>query len=159
MRRPTNWSSLLYPANFFAAVAVCLLGVGFVFLTRPGVSIDVTMHDTYSVVTSAHIYFLLAGYFGMFAGIYGLFLEADLPWVHRILGHIHFAISVGFALVVVAVLHHLGMEHGRDPGELPFRELFVTQGRILVYASMAFFLAHVIFFANVTLRLLRRPPA
>ncbi len=159
MRRSTNWSSLLHPAKFFAAAAVCTLAGALLLLGRPSVSVDLYFHDRYAVLTSVHFYFIFAAFFGIFTGVYGLLwprTPADAP---LLLGHLHFWMSLASACLFFWVLHRLGIAGGSEAGDVQLRELLLAENRTLIFAIGVFFLGQVLFFVNVVLRLVRRSSA
>jgi len=157
--RPVQWTWFFHPSVFFAGAAVFLVVRGFSFLGRPAFSVDLYFHNTYAVLTSVYFYFLFAAFFGIFAGVYGLLdrrTPADAP---LLLGQLHFWMSFASTCLFFWVLHRLGTSRGSEAGDIPLRDLFLAENRKLIFGVGLFFVAQVLFFVNVVLRLVRRTNA
>lgn len=154
--RPGQWVWLLHPSVFFAGAAAGLAVRGLFLLGRPALPVDLYFHDTYAVLTSVHFCFTFAGFFGIFAGLYGILdprTPADAP---LLLGHLHYWMSLASTLLFFWVLHRLGTGRESGAGDIQLRELFLAENRKLIFGAGLFFVAQVLFFVNVVLRLVLR---
>jgi heme/copper-type cytochrome/quinol oxidase subunit 1 len=155
--RAAQWTQFLHPSVFFAGAAVCLGLRGLILLGRPALAVDLYFHDTYAILTSVHFYFLFAAFFGIFTGVYGLLDRRTPADVSLLLGQLHFWMSFASTCLFFWVLHRLGAIRGSEAGDISLRELFLTENRKLIFGVGLFFVAQVLFFVNVVLRVVRRP--
>jgi len=116
-------------------------------------SADRVLHDTYYVVAHAHYALTLAAAFGVFAGWYYAFPRITSYAYSDFLGKVHFWLWFIGANAIVPVPAGLALWAANDPEAFRLSNLMSSIGSYMLAAGI------LVFFANMVLSFLRRPPA
>src|SRR5258708_7237938 len=112
-----NWITTLWRGNIRFTTAM-LFSIGFVsFFISGGLTgiflgnstLDIQLHDTYFIVAHFHIVMGVAGFFGMFAGIYHWFPKMYGRYLNNTLGTIHFWATFIGAYLIFCPMHYEGL--------------------------------------------------
>ena len=112
-----NWLTTLWRGNIRFTTAM-LFSIGFVSMFISGgltgiflgnSSLDIHLHDTYFIVAHFHIVMGVAGFFGMFAGVYHWFPKMYGRFLNSTLGYIHFWITLIGAYLIFWPMHYEGL--------------------------------------------------
>jgi cytochrome c oxidase subunit I len=112
-----NWLTTLWRGNirFTPGMMFC---IGFVSLFISGgltgiwlgnSTLDIHLHDTYFVIAHFHIVMGVAGFFGMFAGVYHWFPKMFGRYLNNTLGYIHFWVTLIGAYLIFWPMHYQGL--------------------------------------------------
>jgi cytochrome c oxidase subunit I len=155
-----NWLTTLWRGNirFTPGMMFC---IGFVSLFISGgltgiwvgnSTLDIHLHDTYFVVAHFHIVMGVAGFFGMFAGIYHWFPKMFGRYLNNTLGYIHFWVTLIGAYLIFWPMHYQGLA-GVPRRYLDFRlwssfNHFQDLNIMITWASIVVFAAQLMFVFN-----------
>jgi cytochrome c oxidase subunit 1 len=112
-----NWLTTLWRGNIRFTPAM-LFAIGFVSMFISGgltgiflgnSSLDIHLHDTYFIIAHFHIVMGVAGFFGMFAGLYHWFPKMYGRFLNDTLGYIHFWITLVGAYLIFWPMHYEGL--------------------------------------------------
>lgn len=112
-----NWLTTLWRGNIRFTPAM-LFSIGFVSLFISGgltgiflgnSAIDVHLHDTYFVIAHFHIVMGVAGFFGLFTGIYHWFPKMYGRFMNNTLSYIHFWVTLIGAYLIFWPMHYEGL--------------------------------------------------
>ncbi len=112
-----NWLTTLWRGNIRFTPAM-LFAIGFVSMFISGgltgiflgnSSLDIHLHDTYFIIAHFHIVMGVAGFFGMFAGVYHWFPKMYGRFLNNTLGYIHFWITLVGAYLIFWPMHYEGL--------------------------------------------------
>jgi len=112
-----NWLTTLWKGNLRFTPAM-LFAVGFVSLFISGgltgiflgnSTLDIHLHDTYFVIAHFHIIMGIAGFFGMFAGIYHWFPKMYGRYLNNTMAYIHFWVTFIGSYLIFWPMHYEGL--------------------------------------------------
>ena len=112
-----NWLTTLWRGNIRFTPAM-LFSIGFVSMFISGgltgiflgnSSLDIHLHDTYFIIAHFHIVMGVAGFFGMFAGVYHWFPKMYGRFLNNTLGFIHFWVTLIGAYLIFWPMHYEGL--------------------------------------------------
>jgi len=112
-----NWLTTLWRGNIRFTPGM-LFSIGFVSLFISGgltgiflgnSTLDIHLHDTYFVVAHFHIVMGVAGFFGMFAGIYHWFPKMYGRYLNNTMAYIHFWVTMIGAYLIFWPMHYSGL--------------------------------------------------
>jgi len=112
-----NWLTTIWKGNirFTPGMMFCL---GFVSLFISGgltgiflgnSTLDIHLHDTYFVIAHFHIVMGVAGFFGMFAGIYHWFPKMFGRFLNNTMSYIHFWVTMIGSYLIFWPMHYEGL--------------------------------------------------
>ena len=112
-----NWLTTIWKGNirFTPGMMFCL---GFVSLFISGgltgiflgnSTLDIHLHDTYFVIAHFHIVMGVAGFFGMFAGIYHWFPKMFGRFLNNTMSYIHFWVTMMGSYLIFWPMHYEGL--------------------------------------------------
>lgn len=112
-----NWITTLWRGNNIFRPGM-LFAIGFVSLFISGgltgiflgnAAIDIHIHDTYFVIAHFHLVMGVAGFFGMFCGIYHWYPKMFGRYMNNTLGDIHFWITLIGAYLIFWPMYYEGL--------------------------------------------------
>jgi cytochrome c oxidase subunit I len=112
-----NWLTTIWKGNLRFTPGM-LFSLGFVSLFISGgltgiflgnSTLDIQLHDTYFVVAHFHIVMGVAGFFGMFAGIYHWFPKMFGRYLNNTMSYIHFWVTLIGAYLIFWPMHYEGL--------------------------------------------------
>ena len=112
-----NWLTTLWRGNIRFTPGM-LFSIGFVSLFISGgltgiwlgnSSLDIHLHDTYFVIAHFHIVMGVAGFFGMFAGIYHWYPKMYGRYLNNTMAYIHFWVTMVGAYLIFWPMHYEGL--------------------------------------------------
>jgi len=112
-----NWLTTLWKGNIRFTPAM-MFAIGFVSLFISGgltgiflgnSTLDIHLHDTYFIVAHFHIVMGVAGFFGMFAGIYHWFPKMYGRYLNNTMAYIHFWVTMVGAYLIFWPMHYQGL--------------------------------------------------
>ena len=112
-----NWLTTLWRGNIRFTPGM-LFSIGFVSLFISGgltgiflgnSTLDIHLHDTYFIVAHFHIVMGVAGFFGMFCGIYHWFPKMYGRYLNNTMAYIHFWVTLIGAYLIFWPLHYAGL--------------------------------------------------
>jgi cytochrome c oxidase subunit 1 len=112
-----NWLTTLWKGNL-RFTAGMLFSIGFVSLFISGgltgiflgnSTLDISLHDTYFVIAHFHIVMGVAGFFGMFAGIYHWFPKMFGRYLNNTMSYIHFWVTLIGSYLIFWPMHYEGL--------------------------------------------------
>lgn len=112
-----NWLTTLWKGNIRFTPAM-MFGIGFVSLFISGgltgiflgnSTLDIHLHDTYFIVAHFHIVMGVAGFFGMFAGIYHWFPKMYGRYLNNTMAYIHFWVTIVGSYLIFWPMHYQGL--------------------------------------------------
>lgn len=112
-----NWLTTIWKGNirFTPGMMFCL---GFVSLFISGgltgiflgnSALDIHLHDTYFVIAHFHIVMGVAGFFGMFAGLYHWFPKMFGRFMNNTMAYIHFWVTLIGSYLIFWPMHYEGL--------------------------------------------------
>ncbi len=153
-----NWIGTIWKGSLRLTTPM-LFAIGFVSMFISGgltglmlgnSSIDIQLHDTYFVVAHFHIVMGVAGFFGMFAGVYHWFPRMYGRYMNETLGYIHFYITLIGGYAIFFPMHFMTGLPRRYYSFANF-ETFSSFDSLVVFISIAaiiVFLAQILFIVN-----------
>ena len=112
-----NWLTTLWKGNIRFTPGM-MFAIGFVSLFISGgltgiflgnSTLDIHLHDTYFIVAHFHIVMGVAGFFGMFAGIYHWFPKMFGRYLNNTMAYIHFWVTMVGAYLIFWPMHYQGL--------------------------------------------------
>lgn len=112
-----NWLTTIWKGNLRFTPGM-MFSIGFVSLFISGgltgiflgnSSLDITLHDTYFVIAHFHIVMGVAGFFGMFAGIYHWFPKMFGRYLNNTMAYIHFWVTMIGSYLIFWPMHYEGL--------------------------------------------------
>ncbi|MBA4167781.1 MAG: cbb3-type cytochrome c oxidase subunit I [Chitinophagaceae bacterium] len=112
-----NWLTTLWKGNLRFTPGM-LFSIGFVSLFISGgltgiflgnSTLDISLHDTYFVIAHFHIVMGVAGFFGMFAGIYHWFPKMFGRYLNNTMAYIHFWVTLIGSYLIFWPMHYEGL--------------------------------------------------
>ena len=112
-----NWLTTLWRGNIRFTTAM-LFAIGFVSMFISGgltgiflgnSSLDIHLHDTYFIIAHFHIVMGVAGFFGMYAGVYHWFPKMYGRFLNNTMGYIHFWVTLIGAYLIFWPMHYEGL--------------------------------------------------
>jgi cytochrome c oxidase subunit 1 len=112
-----NWLTTIWKGNIRFTPGM-MFSLGFVSLFISGgltgiflgnSTLDIHLHDTYFVVAHFHIVMGVAGFFGMFAGIYHWFPKIFGRFLNNTMSYIHFWVTMIGAYLIFWPMHYEGL--------------------------------------------------
>jgi cytochrome c oxidase subunit 1 len=112
-----NWITTIWKGNIRFTPGM-LFSLGFVSLFISGgltgiflgnSTLDIHLHDTYFVIAHFHIVMGVAGFFGMFAGIYHWFPKMYGRYLNNTMAYIHFWVTIIGAYLIFWPMHYEGL--------------------------------------------------
>jgi cytochrome c oxidase subunit 1 len=112
-----NWLTTIWKGNIRFTPGM-LFSLGFVSLFISGgltgiflgnSTLDIHLHDTYFVIAHFHIVMGVAGFFGMFAGIYHWFPKMFGRFMNNTMSYIHFWVTMIGSYLIFWPMHYEGL--------------------------------------------------
>src|SRR5687767_569509 len=112
-----NWLTTIWKGNI-RFTAGMMFSLGFVSLFISGgltgiflgnSTLDIHLHDTYFVIAHFHIVMGVAGFFGMFAGIYHWFPKMFGRFMNNTMSYIHFWVTMIGSYLIFWPMHYEGL--------------------------------------------------
>src|SRR5689334_21315621 len=112
-----NWLTTIWKGNIRFTPGM-MFSLGFVSLFISGgltgiflgnSTLDIHLHDTYFVIAHFHIVMGVAGFFGMFAGLYHWYPKLYGRYLNNNLGYIHFWLTLIGAYLIFWPMHYEGL--------------------------------------------------
>jgi cytochrome c oxidase subunit I len=112
-----NWLTTLWRGNIRFTPGM-LFSIGFVSMFISGgltgiflgnSTLDIHLHDTYFIIAHFHIVMGVAGFFGMFAGIYHWFPKMFGRYMNNTMAYIHFWVTLIGAYLIFWPMHYQGL--------------------------------------------------
>lgn len=155
-----NWLTTLWRGNIRFTVAM-LFAIGFVSMFISGgltgiflgnSSLDIHLHDTYFIIAHFHIVMGVAGFFGMFAGVYHWFPKMYGRQLNPTLGYIHFWVTLIGAYLIFWPMHYEGLA-GMPRRYYDFSlwesfKMFAGLNQFISFVSFVVFTAQLVFVFN-----------
>lgn len=155
-----NWLTTLWRGNIRFTTAM-LFSIGFVSMFISGgltgiflgnSSLDIHLHDTYFIIAHFHIVMGVAGFFGMFAGVYHWFPKMYGRFLNSTLGYIHFWITLIGAYLIFWPMHYEGLA-GMPRRYYDFSgwesfKMFAGLNQFISFISIIVFAAQLLFVFN-----------
>ena len=153
-----NWLTTLWKGNIRFTPAM-MFAIGFVsFFISGGLTgiflgnstLDIHLHDTYFIIAHFHIVMGVAGFFGMFAGIYHWFPKMYGRYLNNTMAYIHFWVTMIGAYLIFWPMHYQGLagvprrylEYSNWESFNQFAELnkFISTVAMIVFAVQLMFI-------------------
>ena len=155
-----NWLTTLWRGNIRFTPAM-LFAIGFVSMFISGgltgiflgnSSLDIHLHDTYFIIAHFHIVMGVAGFFGMFAGVYQWFPKMYGRFLNNTLGYIHFWVTLIGAYLIFWPMHYEGLA-GMPRRYYDFSgwesfKMFGGLNEFISFVSIIVFAAQLLFVVN-----------
>ena len=155
-----NWLTTLWRGNIRFTPAM-LFSIGFVSMFISGgltgiflgnSSLDIHLHDTYFIIAHFHIVMGVAGFFGMFAGVYHWFPKMYGRFLNNTLGFIHFWVTLIGAYLIFWPMHYEGLA-GMPRRYYDFSgwesfKMFAGLNEFISFISILVFAAQLLFVFN-----------
>jgi len=112
-----NWLTTIWKGNLRLTPGM-MFSLGFVSLFISGgltgiflgnSTLDIQLHDTYFVIAHFHIVMGVAGFFGMFAGIYHWFPKMYGRYLNNTMAYIHFWVTMIGSYLIFWPMHYEGL--------------------------------------------------
>jgi cytochrome c oxidase subunit I len=155
-----NWLTTLWRGNIRFTPAM-LFAIGFVSMFISGgltgiflgnSALDIHLHDTYFIIAHFHIVMGVAGFFGMFAGVYHWFPKMYGRFLNSTLGYIHFWVTLVGAYLIFWPMHYEGLA-GMPRRYYDFSgwesfKMFGGLNEFISFVSIIVFAAQLLFVVN-----------
>ena len=155
-----NWLTTLWRGNIRFTPAM-LFSIGFVSMFISGgltgiflgnSSLDIHLHDTYFIVAHFHIVMGVAGFFGMYAGVYHWFPKMYGRFLNNTMAYIHFWITLIGAYLIFWPMHYEGLA-GMPRRYYDFSgwesfKMFAGLNQFISFVSIIVFAAQMLFVFN-----------
>ena len=155
-----NWLTTLWRGNIRFSPGM-LFSIGFVSMFISGgltgiflgnSALDIHLHDTYFIVAHFHIVMGVAGFFGMFAGIYHWFPKMYGRYLNSTLSYIHFWVTLVGAYLIFWPMHYEGLA-GMPRRYYDFTswesfKMFAGLNEFISFVSIIVFSAQLLFVFN-----------
>ena len=155
-----NWLTTLWRGNIRFTVAM-LFAIGFVSMFISGgltgiflgnSSLDIHLHDTYFIIAHFHIVMGVAGFFGMYAGVYHWFPKMYGRFLNNTMGYIHFWVTLIGAYLIFWPMHYEGLA-GMPRRYYDFSgwesfKMFAGLNQFISFVSIIVFAAQLLFVFN-----------
>lgn len=155
-----NWLTTLWRGNIRFTPAM-LFSIGFVSMFISGgltgiflgnSSLDIHLHDTYFIIAHFHIVMGVAGFFGMFAGVYHWFPKMYGRFLNNTLGYIHFWVTLVGAYLIFWPMHYEGLagmpRRYYDFSNWESFKMFAGLNEFISFISIIVFAAQLLFVFN-----------
>ena len=155
-----NWLTTLWRGNIRFTPAM-LFSIGFVSMFISGgltgiflgnSSLDIHLHDTYFIIAHFHIVMGVAGFFGMFAGVYHWFPKMYGRFLNNTLGYIHFWVTLVGAYLIFWPMHYEGLagmpRRYYDFSNWESFKMFGGLNEFISFVSILVFAAQLLFVFN-----------
>ena len=155
-----NWLTTLWRGNIRFTPAM-LFSIGFVSMFISGgltgiflgnSSLDIHLHDTYFIIAHFHIVMGVAGFFGMFAGVYHWFPKMYGRFLNNTLGFIHFWVTLIGAYLIFWPMHYEGLagmpRRYYDFSNWESFKMFGGLNEFISFVSILVFAAQLLFVFN-----------
>ena len=155
-----NWLTTLWRGNIRFTPAM-LFSIGFVSMFISGgltgiflgnSSLDIHLHDTYFIIAHFHIVMGVAGFFGMFAGVYHWFPKMYGRFLNNTLGYIHFWVTLIGAYLIFWPMHYEGLagmpRRYYDFSNWESFKMFGGLNEFISFVSILVFAAQLLFVFN-----------
>jgi cytochrome c oxidase subunit 1 len=155
-----NWLTTLWRGNIRFTPGM-LYAIGFVSMFISGgltgiflgnSALDIHLHDTYFIVAHFHIVMGVAGFFGMFTGVYHWFPKMFGRYMNNTLGYIHFWITFVGAYLLFWPMHYEGLagmpRRYYDYTNWESFKMFEGLNQFLTIVSIVVFAAQFLFVIN-----------
>ncbi len=112
-----NWLTTIWKGNIRFTPGM-MFSLGFVSLFISGgltgifvgnSALDINLHDTYFVIAHFHIVMGVAGFFGMFAGIYHWFPKMFGRYMNNTMSYLHFWVTLIGSYLIFWPMHYEGL--------------------------------------------------
>ena len=155
-----NWLTTLWRGNIRFTAAM-LFAIGFVSMFISGgltgiflgnSALDIHLHDTYFIIAHFHIVMGVAGFFGMFAGLYHWFPKMYGRYMNNTLSYIHFWVTMIGAYLIFWPMHYEGLA-GMPRRYYDFTnwesfKMFAGLNEFISFVSIIVFAAQLLFVFN-----------
>ena len=155
-----NWLTTLWRGNIRFTTAM-LFAIGFVSMFISGgltgiflgnSSLDIHLHDTYFIIAHFHIVMGVAGFFGMYAGVYHWFPKMYGRFLNNTMGYIHFWVTLIGAYLIFWPMHYEGLA-GMPRRYYDFSgwesfKMFAGLNQFISFISILVFAAQLLFVFN-----------
>ena len=155
-----NWLTTLWRGNIRFTPGM-LFAIGFVSMFISGgltgiflgnSALDIHLHDTYFIVAHFHIVMGVAGFFGMFAGLYHWFPKMYGRYMNSTLSYIHFWITLVGSYLIFWPMHYEGLA-GMPRRYYDFSgwesfKMFTGLNEFISFVSIIVFAAQILFVIN-----------
>ena len=155
-----NWLTTLWRGNIRFTPAM-LFAIGFVSMFISGgltgiflgnSSLDIHLHDTYFIIAHFHIVMGVAGFFGMYAGVYHWFPKMYGRFLNNTMGYIHFWVTLIGAYLIFWPMHYEGLA-GMPRRYYDFSgwesfKMFAGLNQFISFISILVFAAQLLFVFN-----------
>ncbi|MDQ6756541.1 MAG: cbb3-type cytochrome c oxidase subunit I [Bacteroidota bacterium] len=155
-----NWLTTLWRGNIRFTPAM-LFSIGFVSLFISGgltgvflgnSALDIHLHDTYFIVAHFHIVMGVAGFFGMFAGLYHWYPKMYGRYMNNTLSYIHFWVTMIGAYLIFWPMHYEGLagmpRRYYDFSSWESFKMFGGLNQFISFVSIIVFSAQLLFVFN-----------
>jgi cytochrome c oxidase subunit 1 len=155
-----NWLTTLWRGNIRFTPAM-LFAIGFVSMFISGgltgiflgnSALDIHLHDTYFIIAHFHIVMGVAGFFGMFAGLYHWFPKMYGRYMNNTLAYIHFWITMIGAYLIFWPMHYEGLagmpRRYYDFSNWESFKMFAGLNQFISFVSIIVFAAQLMFVFN-----------
>ncbi len=155
-----NWLTTLWRGNIRFTPGM-LFAIGFVSMFISGgltgiflgnSALDIHLHDTYFIVAHFHIVMGVAGFFGMFAGLYHWFPKMYGRYMNNTLAYIHFWVTLIGAYLIFWPMHYEGLagmpRRYYDFSSWESFKMFAGLNEFISFVSIIVFAAQLLFVVN-----------
>jgi cytochrome c oxidase subunit 1 len=155
-----NWLTTLWRGNLRFTPGM-LFSIGFVSLFISGgltgvflgnSALDIHLHDTYFIIAHFHIVMGVAGFFGMFAGLYHWYPKMYGRYMNNTLSYIHFWVTMVGAYLIFWPMHYEGLagmpRRYYDFSNWESFKMFAGLNEFISFVSIIVFSAQLLFVFN-----------
>jgi len=155
-----NWLTTLWRGNIRFTPGM-LFAIGFVSMFISGgltgifignSALDIHLHDTYFIIAHFHIVMGVAGFFGMFAGLYHWFPKMYGRYMNNTLAYIHFWVTMIGAYLIFWPMHYEGLagmpRRYYDFSNWESFKMFAGLNQFISFVSIIVFAAQLLFVFN-----------